>query len=110
MLASGRRRFRLRIRGHASFPGVPFEAMVINDMLSSIRCIARGIEVSDDTLLVAVIAEIGNSPGQSLGTRQTTALMESEFVYPRHADCSSPEDWTTSGGRGYAPPGTLGIG
>ncbi len=84
----------------ASLLGCSFEAMVIDDdMLSSIRRIARGIEVSDDTLSVDVIAEVVNGPGHFLGARQTMELMESEFVYPRHADRSSPEDWTASGSR-----------
>ena len=84
----------------ASLLGCSFEAMVIDDdMLSGIRRIARGIEVSDDTLSVDVIAEVVNGPGHFLGTRQTLELMESEFVYPRQADRSSPEDWTASGSR-----------
>ena len=84
----------------ASLLGCSFEAMVIDDdMLSSIRRIARGIEVSDETLSVEVIAEAVNGPGHFLGTRQTLALMESEFVYPRHADRSSPEDWTDAGAK-----------
>ena len=84
----------------ASLLGCSFEAMVIDDdMLSSIRRIARGIEVSDDALSVDVIAEVVNGPGHFLGTQQTMELMESEFVYPRHADRSSPDDWTDAGSK-----------
>ena len=82
----------------ASLLGCSFEAMIIDDdMLSSVRRIARGIEVSDETLSVEVIAEVVDGPGHFLGTAQTMALMQSEFVYPRHADRSSPEDWADAG-------------
>lgn len=82
----------------ASLLGCSFEAMVIDDdMLSSIRRIARGIEVSDETLSVDVIADAVSGPGHFLGARQTMDLMESEFVYPRHADRTSPDDWSAAG-------------
>ena len=82
----------------ASLLGCSFEAMIIDDeMLSSIRRIARGIEVSDETLSVGVIADVVNGPGHFLGARQTMELMESEFVYPRHADRASPDAWAAAG-------------
>ena len=82
----------------ASLLGCSFEAMIIDDeMLSGIRRIARGIEVSDKTLSVDVIADVVNGPGHFLGAQQTMELMESEFMYPRHADRSSPDDWESAG-------------
>lgn len=82
----------------ASLLGCSHEAMIIDDeMLSSIRRIARGIEVSDDTLSVDVIAETVNGAGHFLGNQQTMELMETEFVYPRVADRSSPDDWKDAG-------------
>ena len=82
----------------ASLLGCSFEAMIIDDeMLSGIRRIARGIEVSDETLSVDVIADVVNGPGHFLGAQQTMELMESEFMYPRHADRSSPDDWESAG-------------
>ena len=84
----------------ASLLGCSFEAMIIDDeMLSGIRRIARGIEVSDETLSVDVIADVVNGPGHFLGAQQTMELMESEFVYPRHANRSSPDDWATAGAK-----------
>lgn len=83
----------------ASLLGCSHEAMMIdNDMLSSIRRIARGIEVTDDTLSVDVIADTVAGPGHFLGAEQTLDLMQSEFVYPRHADRSPPDDWRDAGG------------
>ena len=40
-----------------------------------------------------------NGPGHFLGAQQTMELMESEFVYPRHANRSSPDDWATAGAK-----------
>lgn len=82
----------------ASLLGCSHEAMIIDDeMLSSIRRIARGIEVTDETLSVDVIAETVNGPGHFLGSAQTMELMETEFIYPRHADRASPDDWKENG-------------
>ncbi|MGI9405310.1 MAG: trimethylamine methyltransferase family protein [Hyphomicrobiaceae bacterium] len=82
----------------ASLLGCSHEAMIIDDeMLSSIRRIARGIEVNDETLSVDVIAGVVSGPGHFLGSQQTMDLMETEFIYPRHADRSSPDDWLEAG-------------
>ena len=92
----------------ASLLGCSFEAMIIDDeMLSCIRRIARGIEVSDDTLSVDVIADVVHGPGHFLGAQQTMELMESEFVYPRHADRSSPDDWASAGARDIRDTATI---
>ena len=82
----------------ASLLGCSLEAMVIdNEMLSSLRRVARGIEVNDETLSVDVISQAIAGPGHFLGQDQTMALMESEYVYPRLADRNSPTDWQESG-------------
>ncbi len=82
----------------ASLLGCSLEAMIIDDdMLSSIRRIARGIEVTEATLSVDVIADVVAGPGHFLGAGQTMDLMKSEFTYPRHADRASPDDWREAG-------------
>ncbi len=82
----------------ASLLGCSFESMVIDDdMLSNIRRIARGIEVSDETLSVDLIASTVEGEGHYLGAPQTLALMESEYTYPRLADRRSPADWADAG-------------
>ncbi|MEQ8654159.1 MAG: trimethylamine methyltransferase family protein [Kiloniellales bacterium] len=83
----------------ASLMGCSPEAMVIDDeMLSSIRRCMRGIEVSDETLSVRVIAEAARGPGHFLGHEQTLSLMQSEYVYPQLADRQSIEVWQERGG------------
>lgn len=82
----------------ASLLGCSLEAMVIDDeMISSIRRIMRGIEVNEDTLSVEVIAQAAKGEGHFLGSPQTLALMETEYVYPRLSDRDSPDSWTEKG-------------
>ena len=84
----------------ASLLGCSLEAMVAdNELLSSIRRVARGIEVNDDTLSLDVIKATASGVGHYLGADQTLSLMESEFVYPELADRASPDDWAQSGAR-----------
>jgi len=82
----------------ASLLGYSLEAMVIDDeMLTNIRRILRGIEVTEDTLSVDVIDEVARGPGHFLGNAQTLALMQSEYVYPGLADRDSPDNWREKG-------------
>ena len=84
----------------SSLLGCSFESMIIdNDMLSNIRRIAKGIEVTDETLSVSVVADVTSETGHFLGHRQTMDLMESEYVYPQQADRLSPDDWQQNGSR-----------
>lgn len=74
--------------------------MVIdNEMLTSIRRILRGIEVNDETLSVEVIKQSVAGPGHFLGSGQTINLMNTEYVYPKLSDRSSPDDWLDAGAR-----------
>ena len=82
----------------ASLLGCSFEAMVVDDeMLSTVKRAMQGIDVSEESLSVAVIAEAARDPGHYLGHAQTLALMESEYVYPRYSDRASPDDWQEQG-------------
>ena len=83
----------------ASLLGCSHEAMVIDDeMLGVVKRIARGIEVTDETLALDAVAAAVSGPGHFLGAAETLAVMESEFVYPRLADRTSPDDWEAAGG------------
>ncbi|MFQ5784603.1 MAG: trimethylamine methyltransferase family protein [Alphaproteobacteria bacterium] len=82
----------------ASLLGVAYESFVIdNDMLGAVLRTIRGIEVTDETLSVDVIAEVVNGPGHYLGHAQTLALMEREYVYPEVGDRNNPDDWKEKG-------------
>ena len=83
----------------ASLLGCSVEALIIDDeMLSSLRRIARGIEVTPESLSVDVIRQAVQGEGHFLGMSQTLQLMETEFTYPVLADRSSPQDWALNGG------------
>ncbi len=82
----------------ASLLGCSVEAMIIDDeMLSSLRRVARGIEVTPDSLSVDVIRQAALGAGHFLGAEQTLKLMETEFTYPKLADRASPDDWAAAG-------------
>jgi len=82
----------------ASLLGCSFEALVIdNDMLGAVQRTIRGIEVNDETLSYEVIAETATGVGHFLGSDQTLAFMESEYLYPDVSDRRAPGDWEKSG-------------
>ncbi|MEL6521666.1 MAG: trimethylamine methyltransferase family protein [Pseudomonadota bacterium] len=84
---------------HASLLGFCHESLILgNDLLGqAMRCV-RGIEVNDDTLgLDAMRATCLGGPGHYLGSEDTLARMERDYVYPLFADRSSPNEWAQKG-------------
>lgn len=84
---------------HASLLGFCLESLIIdNDMLAqALRCV-RGIEVTDETLSVESMRQVcTEGPGHYLGHNQTLSLMQTEYVYPKIADRSSPKEWLELG-------------
>jgi trimethylamine--corrinoid protein Co-methyltransferase len=84
---------------HASLLGFCLESLLIdNDMLGSINRNVRGIEVNEDTLSLEVIKNVClEGPGHYLGSEQTLALMQKEYVYPLVANRMSPKEWVEAG-------------
>ena len=69
---------------HASLLGFCHESLILGDDLigHALRCV-RGIEVDDETLALDQIRAVClDGPGHYLGTGQTLARMESDYVYP----------------------------
>ncbi len=82
----------------ASLMGCSFEALVIdNDMLGAVQRAIRGIEVSDETLSYETIKEAALGSGHYLGSEQTLAIMETEYLYPDLTDRSPPDVWQEAG-------------
>lgn len=84
---------------HASLLGFCLESLILGDDLigQALRCV-RGIEVDDDTLgLEAMRATCLGGPGHYLGAGQTLQRMQSDYVYPRLADRTSPKEWEELG-------------
>ncbi|MFQ5437413.1 MAG: trimethylamine methyltransferase family protein [Paracoccaceae bacterium] len=80
---------------HASLLGFCHESLIIGDDLigQSLRCV-RGIEVSEENLSLDTMRAVClEGPGHYLGSAQTLALMQTEYIYPRLGDRSSPKEW-----------------
>ena len=70
------------------------EALVIdNDMLGMINRTVRGIEVTDETLSVDTIRTAVEGDGHFLGSDQTLAMMQTEYLYPDVANRLSIKEW-----------------
>lgn len=84
---------------HASLLGFCLESLVLSDDLlgQAMRCV-RGIEVNEETIgLDTMKAVCMGGPGHYLGSDQTLALMQTEYVYPEIADRTSPKEWDEIG-------------
>ena len=84
---------------HASLLGFCHESLILGDDLlgQAMRCV-RGIEVNDSTIGLETMRDVClNGPGHYLGSDQTLALMQTEYVYPSTADRSSPKEWEENG-------------
>jgi trimethylamine--corrinoid protein Co-methyltransferase len=80
---------------HPSLLGFCHESLILGDDLlgQAQRCI-RGIEVTEDNLSIEVMRDVClTGPGHYLGSDQTLAIMQTEYVYPALGDRSSPKEW-----------------
>ncbi len=80
---------------HASLLGYCHESLILGDDIigQALRCV-KGIEVTDETLSVDVMAETClGGPGHYLGSGQTLARMQTDYVYPALGDRTSPKEW-----------------
>ena len=84
---------------HGSLLGFCHESLILGDDLigQALRCV-RGIEVTEDTVSLDVIKDTClDGPGHYLGSDQTLALMQTEYIYPALGDRSSPKEWDELG-------------
>ncbi len=84
---------------HASLLGFCLESLILgDDMLGQVQRCVRGIEVTEDTLsLETMRATCIGGPGHYLGSDQTLSLMQTEYIYPRIGDRTSPKEWAEIG-------------
>lgn len=84
---------------HASLLGFCLESLVLgDDILGQVMRCVRGIDVTDDsTSIDAMKAVCLGGPGHYLGSDQTLALMQSEYVYPVVGNRMSPKEWVEAG-------------
>ncbi|MCR9255291.1 MAG: trimethylamine methyltransferase family protein [Alphaproteobacteria bacterium] len=84
---------------HASLLSFCPESLIIDDDMigQCLRCV-RGIEVTDETLAFETIRQVCvEGPGHYLGHAQTLSMMQTEYIYPRLGDRSSPKEWLEKG-------------
>ncbi|MEZ5775277.1 MAG: trimethylamine methyltransferase family protein [Hyphomicrobiaceae bacterium] len=83
----------------ASLLGFSLEQLVIdNDIIGATMRTVRGIEVSDEAIALETIRSTClEGPGHFLGSEQTLALMQKEYVYPSVGDRTSPKEWAEKG-------------
>ncbi|MES2969407.1 MAG: trimethylamine methyltransferase family protein [Pseudomonadota bacterium] len=84
---------------HASLLGFCLESLVLgDDILGQVMRCVRGIDVTDDsTSIDAMKAVCLGGPGHYLGSDQTLALMQTEYVYPVVGNRMSPKEWVEAG-------------
>ena len=79
----------------ASLLGFCLESLVLGDDVigQALRCV-RGIEVTEDSVSIETMRQVClEGPGHYLGSGQTLQLMQTEYVYPRLGDRTSPKEW-----------------
>lgn len=77
---------------------VSYEQYVIDDDINgSIMRMVRGIEVDDESLSVEVIDQVCQGEGHYLGTKQSLAMMKTEYYYPHTGDRERRGDWEEAG-------------
>ncbi|MBT9245223.1 trimethylamine methyltransferase family protein [Gemmobacter fulvus] len=84
---------------HASLLGFCLESLVMGDDILGqvLRCV-RGIDVTEDsTSIEAMKAVCLGGPGHYLGSEQTLALMQTEYIYPSVGNRMSPKEWNEAG-------------
>jgi trimethylamine--corrinoid protein Co-methyltransferase len=80
---------------HASLLGFCLESLVLgDDVLGQVLRTVRGIDVTEDsTSIEAMKAVCLGGPGHYLGSDQTLALMQTEYIYPTLGNRMSPKEW-----------------
>jgi trimethylamine--corrinoid protein Co-methyltransferase len=83
----------------ASLLGFSMEQLVIdNDIIGATQRTVRGIDVNDEALSVEAIRETClEGPNHFLGSTQTLARMQKEYLYPLLGDRTSPKEWDEKG-------------
>ena len=81
---------------YASLMGFSPEGMVLgNDLIGQAQRCVRGIDVTEDAVSLDVMKAVclDGGPGHYLGSDQTLALMQTEYLYPEVGNRMTPKDW-----------------
>ncbi len=84
---------------HASLLGFCLESLVLgDDILGQVLRTVRGIDVTEDNTSIEAMKQVClGGPGHYLGSDQTLALMQTEYIYPTLGNRMSPKEWVEAG-------------
>jgi trimethylamine--corrinoid protein Co-methyltransferase len=95
--ASGVNTMLLHLGVSAEISAHPVQAILDDDIAGMVGRFIEGEIISDETLAVDVIEEVGPIPGHYLGTRHTREWCRKEQFVPRAADRSTYPEWVAQG-------------
>lgn len=84
---------------HASLLGFCLESLVLgDDIIGQVLRTVRGIDVTEDNTSIEAMKQVClGGPGHYLGSEQTLALMQTEYIYPSLGNRMSPKEWNEAG-------------
>jgi trimethylamine---corrinoid protein Co-methyltransferase len=85
---------------HGELTHHPIQAIIDDDMVGMVGRFLEGVEVSDDTLALDVIDEVGPIPGEFLSKEHTRKWWQKEQYMPRTADLWTYPEWMKRGRKG----------
>jgi trimethylamine--corrinoid protein Co-methyltransferase len=71
----------------------PVMSILDDDVSGMVGRVLRGVEITDDTLALKLIKEVGPIPGQFLSTTHTRDWWKKEWFMPKVADRLSYDAW-----------------
>ncbi|MBM3699624.1 MAG: hypothetical protein FJW68_01730 [Actinobacteria bacterium] len=78
----------------------PVLAIIDDDIAMTIGKTIEGFEVSEDTMAVDIIKDVGTVPGTFLNKTHTREWWKKEYFLPKSADRLSYPEWLNSGHKG----------
>lgn len=84
---------------HASLLGFCLESLVLgDDIIGQVLRTVRGIDVTEENTSIEAMKQVClGGPGHYLGSDQTLALMQTEYIYPTLGNRMSPKEWNEAG-------------
>lgn len=80
--------------------GNPAAILMSDEIISFVKRVLRGFEMTPETLALQAMREIGPG-GDYLGADHTYQHFRAEQWFPRHLNRDEPETWRAKGGRTY---------
>jgi trimethylamine--corrinoid protein Co-methyltransferase len=80
----------------------PVQAVIDNELNGMVGRMLDGIRVTDETLAVGLIQQVGPLPGNFLKTHHTRTMWQQEQFVPRLSDRLGYESWLQQGSKGVA--------